>query len=98
MRKLKVLNRHRDIIPENAIYVGRGTPFGNPFKDEDRNLCLLKFRAYLESDCSLMSRVRVELKGHDLVCSCVPYKRCHAEILLEIANKEIIDRNLSFFN
>ena len=29
---IRVLNRHKDRSSSGAIYVGRGTPFGNPFK------------------------------------------------------------------
>lgn len=35
----KVLNKHKDKIPPNAVYVGRPSQWGNPFvrgKDGDR--------------------------------------------------------------
>ena len=28
----RVLNKHRDGIPPGAVYVGRGSPWGNPYK------------------------------------------------------------------
>lgn len=30
-----------------------------------------------------------ELRGQDLMCWCAPYDACHADVLLELANKEI---------
>jgi hypothetical protein len=35
---LTVINRHhyKGGIPDNAIYIGRGTPYGNPYKIEDQ--------------------------------------------------------------
>lgn len=35
----KVYNKNKDLIPDGAVYVGRPSPFGNPFvigKDGDR--------------------------------------------------------------
>ena len=82
----KVLNKRTDIIPEDAVYVGRPTKWGNPFQmsgEEDRDLVCDQYDMYLEMnhiDCS-------ELKGKDLVCWCAPL-RCHADILLRRANAE----------
>lgn len=80
----KVLHKFKDVIPPEAVYVGRGSPWGNPFvlgPDGDRKTVLKKFcdEVLLDLDVSL-------LKGKDLVCFCAP-KECHADLLLEKANK-----------
>lgn len=93
----RVLNKHRDIIPPDAVYVGRPSPFGNPYTDRpvghtlahlqvrDRAEAIAKFREYLMGNRKLLALVRKELRGKDLVCFCAP-KACHGDVLLEIAN------------
>jgi hypothetical protein len=88
----KLLNRHHPNPPTSAVYVGRGTPFGNIYeypRHGTREQCVQKFAAWLATQPELIERIRTELVGKDLVCSCWP-KRCHAEILLAIANNEVI--------
>ncbi len=75
--------------PPHAIYVGRPSPWGNPFiigKDGTREEVIKLFRKYaierMESDPSWLS----PLKGcEDAVCWCAP-EPCHASIVLELAN------------
>lgn len=84
----KVLNKRTDKIPPNAVYVGRPSKWGNPFKigrDGDRKEVIEKFRKWI-TRVSFLEDV-TELTGHDLVCWCAPLP-CHADILLELANKE----------
>lgn len=69
-------------------YVGRSTPFGNPFHigvDGTREEVVKKFRVYLLSNAQLLARIRLELRGKILGCHCKPLA-CHAEVLAEIAN------------
>ena len=82
----KVLNKSRDQIPPDAIYVGRPSKWGNPFRigiDGTREEVIAKYREKIirepPGDFS-------ELRGHDLVGWCAPLP-CHADILLEVANK-----------
>lgn len=84
----KVLNKHRDPIPADAIYVGRPSVWGNPFKlgrDGDRDTVIEKFRVWLENKPDIQAAIRRELGGKDLVCFCAP-QPCHADVLLAIAN------------
>ena len=76
-------------MPPNTVYVGRGTIWGNPFKIEQgimtRDESLEHYKTYAEGF------TRLELKpliGKDLACWCGLDKPCHADILLEIVNKE----------
>jgi hypothetical protein len=85
----KVLNKKISGVPRDAIYVGRPTKWGNPFvlgRHGNREQVISKYREYLLSNPSLFADIK-ELRGKDLVCFCAP-EACHADILLEIANKE----------
>lgn len=78
-----VLNCRKVGIPEGAIYVGRGSPWGNPFiigVDGNRDTVIARFR-----DEILPTLDTSMLRGKNLVCWCAP-KRCHADYLLEKAN------------
>ena len=83
--KPKVLNKRTDLIPKDAVYVGRPSKWGNPYKvgrDGDRVEVIALYHFYLlQSGLDL-----TELRGKDLVCWCWPLP-CHADILLELANQ-----------
>lgn len=84
----RVHNRHHGTAPADAVYVGRGTPWGNPFRlgpDGDRIEVLAKFQAHVAEHPELAERARQELSGRDLVCSCHP-QPCHADLWLAVAN------------
>ena len=89
-------------MPENTVYVGRPTKWGNPFKIGDSykhahiNLCstivtrddvLRMFRIYaldrIDEDLGWLT----PLRGKNLACFCKLNESCHADILLEIANR-----------
>lgn len=83
-------------MPEGAIYVGRPTKFGNPFKLKegphdllDALLVVVNFEEFLASDDGrdLAEAAKVELRGHDLCCWCRLDEPCHADVLLRIANE-----------
>lgn len=102
LRNPRVLNKLKDKIPPDAIYVGRPSKWGNPFKlndpllyglpkEEKRRLVINEYRKWLLGDPSLVRECGEppdpsELKGKDLVCWCTPLP-CHADVLLELANK-----------
>lgn len=72
------------------VYVGRPSPFGNPFvvgKDGTRDDVIAKYRAWLLARPELVVKARAELRGKVLACWCAP-QSCHADVLLEIANGE----------
>lgn len=84
----RVLNKYRDTIPSDAVYIGRPTKWGNPFsigKDGTREEVIAKHRKWFLSQPSLMEEAKTELRGKDLFCFCAP-KSCHGDLLLEIAN------------
>ncbi len=83
----KVLNKHRCGVPAGAVYVGRGSPWGNPFRigvDGDRATAIRKYERWLRGQHALL-RALGELRGKDLVCFCAP-EACHADLLMRLAN------------
>ena len=89
-------------MPENTVYVGRGSKYGNPFvvgKDGTRDECIEKFIKYFqpythregsmdEFFISLMfyEEVMQDLKGKNLACWCKEGEKCHADYLLNLVN------------
>ena len=85
---MRVLNRHRDQIPKDAVYIGRPSKWGNPFtigKHGTRAEVVMKYANYINSHPTLAAEARAELAGKDLVCFCAP-QECHGDILMEVAN------------
>lgn len=86
-------------MPENAVYVGRPTRYGNPFKVGEVNSdtgevvtlekCLEYYRFYLERKYqgAALPEFLAPLRGKDLACFCGEGSPCHADILLELANQ-----------
>lgn len=69
------------------VYIGRGTEWGNPFhigKDGDRDEVCDKYIKLRGADPEFVAKVKKELAGKVLGCSCSPW-RCHGEWLAEIA-------------
>jgi hypothetical protein len=84
---MKVLNWRTDKIPDGAVYVGRPTKWGNPYKigrDGDRYEVIRKYEVWLPEQVKNGWLDMKELAGHDLVCWCAP-KPCHADVLLKAA-------------
>lgn len=82
--------------PEGAVYVGRGTVWGNAWRigvDGTREEVVEKYREFTmrPDKARLRERIRKELGGKDLVCWCAP-EACHADVLLEVANAPVADR------
>ena len=77
---------------ERNVYIGRGSPFGNPFshleqsaaewKVATREEAIEKYRTYILSRPDLLEQLK-GLKGKRLGCWCKP-QSCHGEVLLEL--------------
>jgi hypothetical protein len=83
-----VLNKYRDEIPKDAVYIGRPSPYGNPFsigEDGTRSEVIEKYRLFVNKNPELQTLIQQNLRGKDLVCFCAP-KPCHGDIILSIAN------------
>lgn len=84
----QVFNKHHRNAPPDAIYIGRGSEWGNPFvlgEDGDRRTVIEKFEAWAMAQPDFMARIREELRGKDLVCFCKP-AQCHGDFYLRVAN------------
>ena len=83
---LSVFNvKHRN-APKGAVYVGRGTPYGNPYRigvDGTRTEVIEKFRVYAIDRLNQNPNWLYDLRGKDLICHCVP-EVCHANVLMEL--------------
>lgn len=82
-------------MPVGAVYVGRGSQWGNPYTIAEfgRDEALSKYRAHLAIVQNCTPWVFKELRGKDLACWCALVDKdgnpvpCHADILLEMANR-----------
>jgi len=81
--------------PDNAVVVARPSRWGNPFRVGDATIpnaaeAVDRFskwaidRIVVGPDVPDFS----ELRGKDLACYCPLDQPCHADVLLELANKE----------
>ena len=91
-RMPEVLNRYKaSPLMADAVYIGRGSPYGNPFvigRDGNRDEVIRKYAAWVRMQPELIAQIKIELAGRDLKCFCAP-NACHGDILLKIANGEI---------
>lgn len=70
--------------PADAVYCGRGTKWGNPFRmrcEEERDLVCDQFEMHILPTLDVS-----ELRGKDLICWCAPL-RCHCDAILKKANE-----------
>ena len=85
----RVLNKHTHGTPPGAVYIGRGSQWGNRFvigQDGTRDEVCDKYEAWLLSNPALLARLP-SLAGRDLVCFCAP-RRCHGLTLRRLANPQ----------
>lgn len=85
-----VYNKYHIDTPADAIYVGRGSPYGNPYshlnntkatyKVNTREEAIEAFEKYVLPTLDVSA-----LKGKPLVCYCYP-KACHADSIARKAN------------
>jgi hypothetical protein len=83
----KVLNKHAGPTPASAVYIGRGSKWGNPFRigeHGDRATVIARHEAWLRDQHHLLRELG-ELRRRDLVCFCAP-AACHGDLLLQLAN------------
>jgi hypothetical protein len=95
----RVYNKHHKDAPDDAIYVGRPTVWGNPFSHLPGGIARFRvgtrkraiecYAEWIKTQPKLLAQLP-ELRGKDLVCWCYP-QPCHAEVLLNLANKELQD-------
>ena len=78
-------------MPEDVVYVGRPTKWGNPYRPEECTAAeqgaVECFRILVESEPDTIAAIQRELRGKRLACWCSLDKPCHADVLAEIANR-----------
>lgn len=75
----------------SEVYVGRPSKWGNPFKagrEGTREEVIRLYELYILTHSTLLKDLH-ELTGKDLICWCSPLA-CHADVLLELANKDLV--------
>ncbi|MEQ1950963.1 DUF4326 domain-containing protein [Mesorhizobium sp. CN2-181] len=81
--KPRVHNKHRRTAPQKAVYIGRGSPYGNNHQiglDGTREEVIAKYKARQLPYLDLRPLI-----GQHLVCFCKPAP-CHGDALLICAN------------
>lgn len=77
----------RPELPQPWIYVGRGTPLGNPYKREQHGDDAIElYRRHLAErikagDPAVLRQLDSITEDTSIVCSCAP-KPCHADVVL----------------
>lgn len=86
-------------VPPGAVRVTRPTRWGNPHRVgrpcracgggtvHDATEAVQLYRAHLAEHPELIAAARRELAGKVLACWCPPGEPCHADVLLEVANR-----------
>lgn len=81
-------------MPKNTIYVGRPGRWGNPFENvEDSEFAVEAYKRWLNGEPNwsysppTFKQIRKHLRGKNLACWCRLDEACHADILLELANR-----------
>lgn len=87
---MAVLNRNKDSIPLEAIYIGRGTMWGNPFiigehgtRDEVCEMYAKQLKSWIQTGEVSIEQLSF-LSNKDLVCFCAPL-RCHGDTLARVS-------------
>ena len=87
---MPVLNKYKDPIPKDAIYIGRGSIWGNPFPMTHKSM---RDEVISKHKLWLMDQIKhgkytlqqlASLHNKNLVCYCAP-KPCHGDDLLKAA-------------
>lgn len=84
----QLFNKHKDGDVPWTVYIGRGSPWGNPYvigKHGTREQVVELHRRLLLNQPELVERAKRELAGKDLLCFCAPLK-CHGETWLRVVN------------
>lgn len=88
-------------MPPNTVKVDRTTKWGNPFVPgkssaysggrpvQDVRHAFVLYRAVAPENAALVAAAQAELRGKNLACWCKPDESCHADVLLDLANRPI---------
>ena len=75
-----------DRMPAGAVYVGRPTKYGNPFKGDK---AVVRYRAHLENQLREHPHFLDSLrKAKFLACWCALDKPCHVDVIIEFMKEK----------
>ena len=82
----------RGKIPKGAKFVGRPSKWGNDHKvdieaGQTQEIAVLRHKEELLVKLRTDPQLLEELRGLDLVCYCESDEACHADTLIELANR-----------
>jgi len=93
-KRIQLSRRKGWRLPPGVVVVARPTRWGNPFRakkpdPESRAVAVGKYRKWLFSAAGKSTRraARECLAGRDLACWCPLDGACHADLLIEVANR-----------
>lgn len=90
MNTPRVINLDLETATPDAVFIGRPSKWGNPFKvGKDGNIfdVAQKYISWLQTQPELIADAKRELRGLDLACYCKP-NLCHGDLLVLISNDE----------
>lgn len=76
-------------VDEFDVYIGRGSPWGNPFvigEDGTREMVIAKYREWIRKQPELVKQLPT-LRGKILGCYCAP-NACHGDVLVELCDAQ----------
>ncbi|WP_439357723.1 SLOG family protein [Bradyrhizobium sp. DASA03007] len=83
----RVYNIHHGDAPADAVYIGRGSPYGNHFAIGP---CGTRDEVIRKFECSQLPDLDVSaLAGRDLLCYCHP-QACHGDLIWLKANFRVV--------
>jgi hypothetical protein len=96
---VQILNKYKDDVT-NGIYIGRGSPLGNPYpitKTEPRDKVIDEYEIYLRGKINAKDPVIIKAlnqlnENSKLICFCSP-KRCHGEVIEKLWKQKIQKEN-----
>jgi len=94
--KPRVINIDLEPAPEDSVYIGRPSKWGNPFKVGEHGTeseVAQKYITWIKSQPELIADAKRELVGKDLACYCSRPNLCHGDLLILISNDESFDIN-----
>ena len=106
MAQIKVLNKYKDPV-KDAIYIGRGSPLGNPFpitNELPRLEAIEKYRDWLYEQVSILNPTVInelirfaeivkEKNELKIYCFCKPHP-CHGDVIKEYVEFLLSEPNL----
>lgn len=91
-------------LPPNTVSVARPHRWGNPHRiglcpvcgvEHTREEAVAELRAEFDGNPMLRLQAQAQLGGRNLACWCRLNEPCHADVLIEMANQGISDKDKS---